>query len=420
MAEAENTIPFDRAREQIEKSLTGLPDQPRIAFEKGLTMITFPVGGLGETEIAAVLGLMKTHLENVRIHGFGDGYFAFQAMNRNLFQSEGLLDNFKVELFGLTGSFRVELSKKGNLSQEEVGLAVEIFRYFRGGATEDPVTLLRKLGASVYVEHDGPGWSYIAGYEEVKKRIRESIILPLQNPDVYDAIARLTRHTFESNRPRAVLFEGPPGVGKTTVARIIAGEVKVPLVYLPVESIVSKWYGQSSRNLAQIFDLCDALGRSILFLDEIDSLAGSRDSNMFEATRRVLSVLLRKLDGIEAAANTITIGATNRKGDLDPALISRFDQSIQFPLPDGKERAAIFGGYAKHLAEADLTVLAQRSDGLSGRNIKDVCESAERRWARRLIVRGESASPPPLDYYRYTVAQWNRSGKDEETGGDVY
>ncbi|HEY1405358.1 MAG TPA: AAA family ATPase, partial [Spirochaetota bacterium] len=233
-----------------------------------------------------------------------------------------------------------------------------------------------------------------------------SIILPLSNPDLYDAVAKLTRRTFETNRPHAILFEGAPGVGKTTIARIIASDAKIPLVYVPVESIMSKWYGQSSQNLSQIFDACEDMGRTILFIDEIDSLAGSRDGNMFEATRRILSVLLRKLDGIDAAANTLTIGATNRKGDLDHALISRFDQTIHFPLPNDKERGAIFARYAKHLSDDELAPLATLSEGLSGRNIKDVCEYTERRWARQLIIKKIDARAPSPDFYKSCVARW--------------
>ncbi len=135
-------------------------------------------------------------------------------------------------------------------------------------------------------------------------------------------------------------------MGKTTVARIIAGDAGIPLIYVPIESIMSKWYGQSSQNLAGSFEASEDLGGAIIFLDEIDSLAGSRDQNMFEATRRVRSVLLRKLDGIDAAENCITIGATNRRGDLDHALIRRFDQTIMFPYPNAAERAAIFSNYA--------------------------------------------------------------------------
>lgn len=411
------TVAYDSMKEQIQKEIGAyilsqklkgetmpLPD---ITFEKGVSRISFPMPFLNETLLAHFISVIKGHIENVRIHSFGDGYYAFQALGRNLFKAENILDNLKIEFFGLTTNFKAEFSKKGNFCQDEINLAVALYKAAYSSESDDPAVRLKKLGATVYLENGAIDWSYIAGYEEVKRRIRESIILPLKNPGMYDEIARLTRKTFESNRPRAILFEGSPGVGKTTVARIIAGDVKIPLVYVPIESIMSKWYGQSSQNLSQIFEAADDMGGAIIFLDEIDALAPSRDANMFEATRRVLSVLLRKLDGLDAASTTITIGATNRMSDLDHALVSRFDQTIHFPLPNAQERAAIFGNYAQHLTETELEELASLSEGLSGRTIKDVCEFAERRWARMLIIKNLPASLPEFKYYKHSVKQWS-------------
>lgn len=410
-------IAYDRMKEQIERAIAPFSNQGlntiRISFEKGISSIVFQVPFINESLLFNVMHIMKTHLENIRIHSFGDGYYAFQALNKNLFTTENLLDNLKVELFGLSSNFKIEVTKKGNLSQEEINLVVAVYSFVYSGQSEDPALRLQQLGASVFFEHQ-LDWNYIAGYEEVKRKIKESIILPLTNPQIYDDITKLTRKVTESNRPKAILFEGPPGTGKTTAARIIAGEVKTPLVYVPVESIMSKWYGQSSQNLAQIFDYCEMLGSCILFLDEIDSLAGSRDQNLFEATRRILSVLLRRLDGIGAVTNTLTIGATNRKRDLDSALISRFDQSIVFPLPGLKERSAIFSNYAKHLSEDECTSIAEITEGISGRSIKDVCEYTERRWARKLIIQKAEMSAPPAEYYKYSVGLWMAENKNED------
>lgn len=414
MATEETLISYDNMKAQVEREVTtfltshpGFEEitPPRVSYEKGSTQVSFPIPPLTDSLLFDCLQVVKKHIEHIRITSFDDGHYAFQALNRNMFKTENMLDNLKVEFFSLLSS-RLEISKKGNLTQEEVNTVIELFFCCYSAVQEDPALRLKKLGATVMTDNSALTWDYIAGYEEVKRNIRESIILPLQNPDVYDSIAEKTRRVFESNRPRAILFEGSPGVGKTTVARIIAGEASAPLVYVPIESIMSKWYGQSSQNLSQIFEACEDMGGAIIFLDEIDSLAGSRDQNMFEATRRLLSVLLRKLDGIDAATNTITIGATNRKGDLDHALISRFDQSINFPLPNASERAAIFGNYACHLNEEELAVLGERSETLSGRNIKDVCEFAERRWARKILIQKLEPSAPPGEYYRRSIALW--------------
>ncbi len=417
-------ISYDSAKEQINKEIENflkikrninIIDIPKISFEKGMTQICFQIPKINEAILFSVVEIMKNHIENVRIHSFESGYYSFQGMNKNIFNSENILDNIKVAVVGLSSKFSIEISKKGNMSQEEINLSVEIFKLIYMTDSVDPVSELIKLGASVYLEKSEIDWDYIAGYEEVKHKIKESIILPLQNPAVYDSIARLTRKKFETNRPKAILFEGSPGVGKTTVARIIASEVRIPLVYLPIESIMSKWYGESSKNLAKIFDMCDELGSCILFLDEIDALAGSRDQNMFEATRRILSVLLRRLDGIDAIKSTITIAATNRKNDLDSALISRFDQTILFPLPNNKERSGIFSNYASHLNSEELDLLSEKTEGFSGRSIKDLCEYTERRWARKIISQEAAASPPPPDYYRYTISLW----KNEELDSTV-
>lgn len=418
MSDEEILISYDRMKEQLEKELLpffeksgqGPAAPPVISFEKGSTRISFGSSPLTSGMMADCMLAIKKHIANVRIHSFEDGYYAFQAMNRNLFKPDGMLDNFKVEFFILSASSKVEIQKKGNLTQEEINLVAELFRLIRASSGQDPTALLRLLGSSVVEPDKNIDWDYIAGYDEVKRKIRESIILPLKNPDVYDSIARMTRKVFESNRPRAILFDGAPGVGKTTAARVIAGETDIPLVYVPVESIMSKWYGQSPRNLSQIFDACEEMGGAIIFLDEIDSLAGSRDNNMFEATRQVLSVLLRRLDGIGAASSTIiTIGATNRREDLDHALISRFDQTIFFPLPNAAERAAIFSNYARHLAGEEHATLGDGSEGLSGRTIKDICEFAERRWARKSLIKKLKPSAPPFDVYRQTLRIWKET-----------
>ena len=123
-----------------------------------------------------------------------------------------------------------------------------------------------------------------------------------------------------------------------------------------MENILSKWYGESERNLSKVFDVCDQLpDGAIIFIDEIDALASSRDnSNMHEATRRVLSIVLQRIEGFSKAGRSVLICATNRKSDLDSALISRFDLSIRYDVPDFETRKSIFGRYAQQLSSDDL------------------------------------------------------------------
>jgi SpoVK/Ycf46/Vps4 family AAA+-type ATPase len=254
----------------------------------------------------------------------------------------------------------------------------------------------------VFLPHtrkDALTWDYLAGYEKVKRDIEDTCLLALTNGDVYDKITALTRMKNETNRPKCVLFEGPPGCGKTTSAKIISQQVEIPLVYMPLEAIMSKYYGESESRLAEIFEASAAMGSVIVFIDEIDSLATSREAGLHEATRRILSTLLRKIDSFESEGEVLVICATNRKKDLDPALISRIDLSVRFDLPDAPTRSQIFQRYAKQLSESDLKELGELAVDLSGRDISDICKDAERKWASKYIRKEVNSLSPSKEIY---------------------
>ena len=132
--------------------------------------------------------------------------------------------------------------------------------------------------------------------------------------------------------------------------------------------------------------MCDRLEGAVVFLDEVDALAQTRGGEMHEATRRLLSVLLRRIDGLDSRGRTVVVAATNRKQDLDPALVSRFDAAIEFGLPTEPCRGDIMGCYAKHLTVEELAAVARATGGMSGRDLRDVAEATERRWASKIIL----------------------------------
>ena len=273
-------------------------------------------------------------------------------------------------------------------------------------------TQLESLGVQVYFPLEGEDWSSLADYESEKSEIEESVLLGLEYPEIFANILKNTRANIpNSNRPRVVLFEGPPGTGKSSSARVIARKAKVPLIHIPLESIVSKWFGESEKNLGEIFKLAKKLANEggfssvLLFIDEIDSLVTSRDiGSSHEASKRILSVLLRQIEGMEndstETTHTTLICATNRKQDLDAAFQNRIDTSIHFRLPDEETRVKILQMYAKHLSKSELEKIASITKNMSGRNLKDICQSAERYWAATLIRKGESSPlAPPVDAY---------------------
>jgi transitional endoplasmic reticulum ATPase len=148
--------------------------------------------------------------------------------------------------------------------------------------------------------------------------------------------------------PNSVLFEGGPGTGKTTEAKIIGKYLGYPFIYIPVGKIVSKWYGESEKKLDTILELARKAGEQyggvVVMIDEIDEIGLNRDS-AHEATGRITGVLLKKLDGMEKIDNLLLIGSTNRMTSMDPALLSRFSQIINFPVPAREDIRCIFQHY---------------------------------------------------------------------------
>ena len=416
-------LPFDQARAQLEAGAAAIlgsaPEAarnallPTLDLRRGKTRAEITFKQLGPTDFFPLVEVVSPYFKDLRRLRSGycsgafeaDLYYEF-ARRRAVEKKEDLPPPVNIELKWDTrkGTGAVSFEREGFFVQEEVNALLEIVKKLgvrEMASAAGPEEALTQLGAVVFHASPDFGEDRIAGYEGVRREVRETIVMPLLHPDLFTAVTSLARTRPGASVPRAVLFEGPPGTGKTTMARVMASASGLPLVYVPLESIMSKWVGDSEKRLDTIFDLAGTLGKSIVFLDEIDAFAGSRDKgDMPEYTRRILSVMLRQMQGLVEAKGVVVIGATNRKDDLDPALLSRFTRSIYFPLPNPSEREAIIAYYAKHLTAEERTGLAHLCEGRAGREIEDGCGTAERMWATELVMsRATAATPPPATRY---------------------
>lgn len=379
----------------------------QVSFERSDFNLRTEVTDVSDALLIDVIAIAKRHIENWRIHTFEKSFLSIQALNENLFQTEGLLDKIKVRVSGLYGEKALEITKKGAITAPELSMITAILRRALGRVQgKDALGELAEMGCHIFRPNDQI--TGIAAFRRLREKLRETLVLPLRNPEIYDKIARQTRSEFAVNRPRAVLFTGPPGTGKTTMARHVGKEAGLVVVHVPLENILSAYYGESTKRLGGIFDVAMTYREPlILFLDEIDALAPSRNEKLFEASRRLLSVLLRKIDGLETQNNIITVGATNRSQDIDSALLSRFDTILEFNEPAEEDIRELLSFYARQLPQADNEKLTKQMAGLSVRAIRDVCLRAERQLAREQIENAAGVpAVPDLAYYVRTLGEY--------------
>lgn len=211
------------------------------------------------------------------------------------------------------------------------------------------------------------------GHPEVVQRARELIELPLRRRE---ALARIGAGTV-----KGVLFTGLPGTGKTMLARIMASVAGAEFYEISGPTVFSKWYGESEEILRRIFDDAAANAPAIIFFDEIDSVAGQRNEEAHEASKRVVAQLLTLMDGFTPERNVTVIAATNRPQDIDVALRrpGRFDWQIDFPLPDLQDRVAILHVTSRSIAHASnlpFGWIAAQSEGWSAAELAAIWKEA--------------------------------------------
>jgi transitional endoplasmic reticulum ATPase len=240
-------------------------------------------------------------------------------------------------------------------------------------------------------------WDDIGGLEKVKRELRELVQYPIEHRDKYKK--------FGLNPSTGVLFYGPPGCGKTLLAKAIANECQSNFISIKGPELLTMWFGESEANVRDIFDKARQAAPCVLFFDELDSIARARGSSGGDAGGagdRVINQLLTEMDGMEAKKTVFIIGATNRPDIIDPALMrpGRLDQLIYIPLPDSGSRKAVFKAVLRKspiAADVDMDHLAATLEGFSGADCTEICQRACKLAIREAIEREIQTSADGMD-----------------------
>lgn len=228
-------------------------------------------------------------------------------------------------------------------------------------------------------------WLDIGGLEDVKRELRETVQYPVEHPEKFKK--------FGMNPSKGVLFYGPPGCGKTLLAKAIANECQANFISIKGPELLTMWFGESEANVREIFDKARQAAPCVLFFDELDSIARARGSSAGDAGGagdRVINQILTEMDGMGVKKNVFIIGATNRPDIIDPAILrpGRLDQLIYIPLPDLPSRIAILKAVLKNspiASDVSLEFLAQKTHGFSGADLTEIANRACRLGIRESI-----------------------------------
>ncbi len=253
-------------------------------------------------------------------------------------------------------------------------------------------------------------WDDIGGLEDVKQELKEAVEWPLKHREAFTRLG--------VKPPKGVLIYGPPGTGKTLLAKAVANESEANFILVKGPEMLSKWVGESEKAVRKIFEKARQTSPSIIFFDEIDSIAprrgglnGGSDSNV---TERVVNQLLTEMDGLQELNDIVIIAASNRPDIIDTALLrpGRFDRIILAPVPDAKTRKRIFEVHTKGMKlgkDVDLGALAERTDGYVGADIEAVCREA----AILALRKDMKAKNVPMEFFEAALQKVRPSSTKE-------
>ncbi len=251
-----------------------------------------------------------------------------------------------------------------------------------GDESEDEIEAA--IAETIIGEKPNIAWDDVAGLVVAKSALREAIILPMLRPDLFKG----------ARKPwKGIMLFGPPGCGKTLIAKAVATEVDATFFNVSAAAIISKWLGESEKLVKELFDAAREKMPSLVFIDEVDSIATERSAGEHDALRRVKTQLMQAMDGVTSKAEDriVVLGATNIPWDIDAAFRRRFEKRIYVPLPDLEARQAIFKIHTKgveHAPEVNFEELAMLSEGYSGADIALICREAIMMPVRELDAAG--------------------------------
>ncbi|NHV45569.1 MAG: CDC48 family AAA ATPase [Candidatus Verstraetearchaeota archaeon] len=264
---------------------------------------------------------------------------------------------------------KIDLEKKTIPANILKDLKVSRNDFFEAMKDITPSTL-----REVYVEVPEIHWNDIGGLEDVKKQLREMVELPMKNPELFEKMG--------ITPPKGILLYGPPGCGKTLLAKAVATESGANFISVRGPEILSKWVGESEKAIREIFKKARQAAPCVIFFDEIDSIAPVRGGRFDSGvTERIVNQLLAEMDGLIPLRGVVVIAATNRPDIVDPALLrpGRFDRLVFIPLPDKKAREEIFKVHTRKMPLAEdvnISVLADMTEGYTGADIEAICREA--------------------------------------------
>ena len=250
-----------------------------------------------------------------------------------------------------------------------LAVTMENFRFAMGKSTPSAIR-------ETVVETPNVSWDDIGGLQAVKKELQELVQYPVEHPEKF--------LKFGMQPSRGVLFYGPPGCGKTLLAKAIANECQANFISIKGPELLTMWFGESEANVRDIFDKARSAAPCVLFFDELDSIAKSRGGSSGDAggaADRVINQILTEMDGMGSKKNVFIIGATNRPDIIDSAILrpGRLDQLIYIPLPDDGSRMSILKANLRKTPvskNVDLSYLAKITKGFSGADLTEICQRA--------------------------------------------